>query len=70
MGPIGPPTSPKHADRPRLLPSSVFYTCGCCYSGRSLFYVGQGNPGKPGLSVAHIADCHKVVFYDIWSENS
>jgi len=63
MGPIGPPTSPKHADRPRLLQSSVFYTHGCCYSGRSLFCMGQGYPGKPELSVAHIADCHKVVFF-------
>ena len=50
MGPIGPPTSPKHADGPRLLPSGVFYTCGCCYSGHSLFYMEQGNPGKPELS--------------------
>jgi len=23
-----------------------------------LVYMEQGNPGKPGLCVAHIADCH------------
>ena len=28
MGLIGPPTSPKHADRHRLLPSRVFYIRG------------------------------------------
>ena len=39
MGPIGPSTSPKHADRPRLLPSGVFYTRACCYNGCSLFYI-------------------------------
>ena len=60
MGPIGPPTSPKHADRPRLLQSSVFYTHGCCYSGRSLFYMEQGNPGKPGLSVWPTKYCFRT----------
>ena len=63
MGPIGPPTSPKHADRPRLLASRVFYSGGCCYSGRSLLYTGQGIQGSQvSLCGPHSGPPHILFF--------